>query len=141
MLKVIIIEKSINYKVGKDGYLMKLSDVKTLLNTTVYAGEDNLDMEVLQACGSDLMSDVLAFVKEKALLLTGLQNLQVLRTAEMMDIEAVVFVRGKVPTQDIIDFANSRGMVIMTTEFPMYVSCGILYSNGLQGRKEAVKLG
>ncbi len=120
---------------------MKLSEVRDLLGARVYAGEDRLEDEVLQACGSDLMSDVLAFVKEKALLLTGLQNLQVLRTAEMMDIEAVLFVRGKVPTQDVIDFANSRGMVIMTTDLPMFVSCGVLYSHGLRGRKEAVKLG
>lgn len=120
---------------------MKLSEVKTLLEATVYTGEDRLDLEVKEACGSDLMSDVLAFVKEQALLLTGLQNLQVLRTAEMMDIEVVVFVRGKVPTQDIIDFAKSRDMVLMTTELPMFVSCGLLYSNGLCGRKAAVKLG
>ncbi len=120
---------------------MKLSDVRELLEAKVYAGEDKLDMEVKEACGSDLMSDVLAFVKEQALLLTGLQNLQVLRTAEMMDIEAVVFVRGKVPTQEIIDFANSRDMVIMVTELPMFVSCGLLYSNGLTGRRAAVRLG
>lgn len=120
---------------------MKLSEVKELLNAEVYAGSDKLDMEVKEACGSDLMSDVLAFVKEQALLLTGLQNLQVLRTAEMMDIEAVVFVRGKVPPQDIIDFADSRGMVLMTTELPMFVSCGLLYSGGLRGRKAGVKLG
>ncbi len=120
---------------------MKLSEVKKLLNADVYAGEDKLDMEIFEACGSDLMSDVLAFVKEKALLLTGLQNLQVLRTAEMMDMEVVVFVRGKVPNQEIIDYAEENGMVIMTTEYPMYISCGILYSNGLKGRKAGVKLG
>lgn len=120
---------------------MKLSEVKKLLDATVYAGENRLDMEVNEACGSDLMSDVLAFVKEEALLLTGLQNLQVLRTAEMMDIEVVVFVRGKVPSDDIVEFAKSRNMVLMTTELPMFVSCGLLYSNGLCGRKAAVKLG
>ncbi len=120
---------------------MKLSEVKELLNAEVYAGADRLDTEVCEACGSDLMSDVLAFVKDRALLLTGLQNLQVLRTAEMMDIEVVVFVRGKVPTQDIIDFAAAHKMVIMTTELPMYVSCGILYSNGLQSRRAGVRLG
>lgn len=120
---------------------MKLSEVKRLLEAKVYAGEDMLDTEVSEACGSDLMSDVLAFVKERALLLTGLQNLQVLRTAEMMDIEAVVFVRGKVPSDDIIDFARKHNMIIMTTELPMFASCGTLYSNGLCGRKAAVKLG
>ncbi len=120
---------------------MKISQVKEILDAKVYAGEEFLDMEIKEACGSDLMSDVLAFVKEKALLLTGLQNLQVLRTAEMMDIEAVVFVRGKVPSQEIIDFASSRGMVLLTTELPMFISCGLLYSNGLCGRKAGVKLG
>ena len=120
---------------------MKLSEVKELLGADVYAGAHRMDMEIKQACGSDLMSDVLAFVKEQALLLTGLQNLQVLRTAEMMDIEVVVFVRGKVPGQDIIDFAESRDMVIMTTELPMFVSGGVLYEGGLRGRKAAVKLG
>lgn len=120
---------------------MKLSEIKNLLNAEVYAGADKLDKEIYEACGSDLMSDVLAFVKEKALLLTGLQNLQVLRTAEMMDMEVVVFVRGKVPNQDIIDYAEDNGMVIMTTEYPMYISCGVLYSKGLTGRKEGVKLG
>ena len=67
-------------------FFMKLSEVKELLGADVYAGAHRMDMEIKQACGSDLMSDVLAFVKEQALLLTGLQNLQVLRTAEMMDI-------------------------------------------------------
>ena len=120
---------------------MTISEIRTLLDGKIYAGEELSDMEITEACGSDLMSDVLAYVKEQALLLTGLQNLQVLRTAEMMDIEAVVFVRGKVPSDDIIDFAKSRNMVIMTTELPMFVSCGILYSNGLHGRRESVKLG
>ncbi len=120
---------------------MKLSTVKELLDAKIYVGEESLEEEVFEACGSDLMSDVLAFVKDKALLLTGLQNLQVLRTAEMMDIEAVVFVRGKVPSKEIIDFAESRGMVLMTTDLPMYTSCGLLYSGGLLGRKAGVRLG
>lgn len=121
---------------------MKISKVKELLNATVYSGEDRLDIEVKKACGSDLMSDVLAFVKEQALLLTGLQNLQVLRTAEMMDIEAVVFVRGKIPNAEIIEFAKENDMIIMTTELPMYTSCGLLYDAGLNNNeKEAVKLG
>lgn len=120
---------------------MKLSKIKELLDATVYAGEDNMDMEIEEACGSDLMSDVLAYVKEQALLLTGLQNLQVLRTAEMMDIEAVLFVRGKVPSDEIIEFAKSRGIALLTTELPMFISCGLLYENGLHGRKAGVKLG
>ncbi len=114
---------------------MKLSEVKELLNAKVYTGEDLLDTEVNSACGSDLMSDVLAFVKDKALLLTGLVNLQVVRTAEMMDINAIVFVRGKEPQEDIIRLAEAKDMVLLSTEHPMYIACGTLYHSGLMGRK------
>lgn len=115
---------------------MQLQKVQELLEATVYAGQDAVaDMEVKEACGSDLMSDVLAFVKEQGLLLTGLQNLQVVRTAEMMDMEAIVFVRGKVPTEEMIQAAERMGIVLMTTELPMFAACGILYHNGLSGGK------
>ena len=120
---------------------MTIADVKNVLNATVICCGDALKKQVHNACGSDMMSDVLAFVKDQSVLITGLCNPQVIRTAEMMDIQAVVFVRGKVPAQELIDFANGHGMVIMTTELPMFVSCGILYSDGLCGRKAAVKLG
>lgn len=110
---------------------MKLSDVKNILNANVVAGEKFLDREVYSACGSDLMSDVLAFVKNQALLLTGLVNAQVVRTAEMMDIKAIVFVRGKKPTEDIIELAEEYSMVIMTTDYPLYPACGKLYCEGL----------
>ncbi len=110
---------------------MKLMEVKEILSADVISGEENLDREVLSACGSDLMSDVLAFVKDQALLLTGLMNPQVIRTAEMMDMKAVVFVRGKTPTEEMISLAEESGIVIMTTELPLYLTCGKLYSNGL----------
>ena len=114
---------------------MKLSEVKDILDAKVFAGEEMLDMEVNSACGSDLMSDVLAFVKDRALLLTGLINPQVIRTAEMMDITAIVFVRGKMPDQSIIDMAESKDMVLMSTEQPLYIAAGMLYTNGLVGKK------
>ena len=110
---------------------MKLMEVKEILSADIISGEENLDREVLSACGSDLMSDVLAFVKDQALLLTGLMNPQVIRTAEMMDMKAVVFVRGKTPTEEMISLAEESGIVIMTTELPLYLTCGKLYSNGL----------
>ena len=110
---------------------MKLSDIKNILNAEVVSGEEFLDREVYSACGSDLMSDVLAFVKDQALLLTGLVNSQVVRTAEMMDIKAIVFVRGKKPTEEIKALAREYSMVIMTTKYPLYPSCGKLYSSGL----------
>ncbi len=113
---------------------MKLSEVKEILNAKVLTGEDMLDAEVNSACGCDLMSDVLAFVKDRALLLTGLVNPQVVRTAEMMDISAIVFVRGKCPEENVINLAKSKDMAIFTTDYPLYIACGKLYSEGLTGK-------
>ena len=110
---------------------MKLSEIRDILNAEVVVGEEFLDREVKSAFGSDLMSDVLAFVKDHALLLTGLVNGQVVRTAEMMDIKAIVFVRGKKPTEEIKELAKEYSMVIMTTDYPLYPSCGKLYASGL----------
>ena len=112
---------------------MRLSDIKTILHAEVLWGEEHLDREVFSACGSDFMSDVLAFVKNQALLLTGLVNPQVVRTAEMTDIKCIVFVRGKRPDEDIIQMAQERGIVVMTCGERMYSACGLLYSNGLRG--------
>lgn len=114
---------------------MKLSEVRDILGAEVLTGGELLDSEVSSACGCDLMSDVLAFVKDRALLLTGLINPQVIRTAEMMDISAIVFVRGKRPDQSIIDLAESREIVLMTTAEPLYIAAGLLYTNGLRGKK------
>lgn len=114
---------------------MKLQEVKDILNAKVLTGEERLEEEVNSACGCDLMSDVLAFVKDKALLLTGLMNPQVIRTAEMMDITTIVFVRGKEPDESLIEFASSKEMVLMSTELPLYISCGKLYEKGLMSGK------
>lgn len=110
---------------------MTIKDVKEILEANILIGEENLDTEVLSACGCDLMSDVLAFVKDQGMLLTGLVNPQVVRTAEMMDMKAIVFVRGKDPGKDILDLASEAGMVVLSTEFPLYIACGKLYSAGL----------
>lgn len=110
---------------------MKLSKIKKLLDAKIETTLKTDDVEIMSACGSDLMSDVLAFVKEQGILLTGLVNPQVIRTAEMMDIRAIVFVRGKNPDEDMIKLAEERDIVLMSTEVPMFVACGILYSNGL----------
>ena len=112
---------------------MKISQISELLNAKVLCCEDLLDSEVCSACGSDMMSDVLAFVKNQAVLLTGLVNPQVIRTAEMMDMRCVVFVRGKKPTFDIIDLAEECGIAILTTDERMYAACGKLYAAGLTG--------
>ena len=79
------------------------------------------------------MSDVLAYVKEQGMLLTGLVNPQVIRTAEMMDMKCIVFVRGKVPDERLLEMAQERNIVIMTSKRRMYSACGLLYTNGLAG--------
>ncbi len=117
---------------------MKLQEMQEILNAKlIYAPEGWETTEVKSACGCDLMSDVLAFVKDQALLLTGLVNAQVIRTAEMMDIKVIVFVRGKVPTEDVVDLAKKMDMAIFSTEKPLYTACGKLYTNGLSGRGDA----
>ena len=115
---------------------MKISQIKELLNAQVLCGEDMLDHEVHSACGSDMMSDVLAYVKDQAVLLTGLVNSQVIRTAEMMDMVCIVFVRSKDPTEDMIELAKDHGLVLLSTELRMYDACGKLYSSGLLGNGE-----
>ena len=112
---------------------MTINDIKDLLGAQVLCGSENLGKEIHSACGSDMMSDVLAYVKDQAVLMTGLVNAQVIRTAEMMDMLCIVFVRSKQPSQDMIDLAKESGMVILTTPRRMYEACGILYSNGLKG--------
>jgi len=112
---------------------MLLSDIKKILNATVLWGEEHLDREGMSACGSDFMSGVLAFVKNQALLLTGLVNPQVVRTADMVEMKCIVFVRGKVPGQDILNLAEERDIVVMTCPKRMYEACGLLYYNGLRG--------
>jgi len=115
---------------------LKLKQVQELLNAKILCGEDKLETEVNSACGCDLMSDVLAFVKDRALLLSGLVNPQVIRTAEMMDISSIVFVRGKMPDENTLNLAKEKNIAVFSTELPLYISCGKLYSNGLTGEKK-----
>lgn len=115
---------------------MKLYEIKETLNADVLACNDKLDTDIHSACGSDLMSDVLAYVKDQGLLLTGLMNPQVIRTAEMMDVKAIVFVRGKEPDDMVIQMAEEKEMVLLKTDYPLYIACGLLYSKGLGGGKQ-----
>ena len=112
---------------------MKVREIQEILAAQVICGEEFLDREVFSACGSDMMSDVLAFVKEQAVLLTGLVNPQVVRTAEMMDMSCIVFVRGKSPDLSMIELAEQRDIVLIGTELEMFTSCGRLYAHGLRG--------
>ena len=116
---------------------MKVKQVKEILNAEVICRDDLLEAEVHTACGSDMMSDVLAFVKEQAVLLTGLVNPQVVRTAEMMDMKVIVFVRGKMPGEAILELARELDIVVLKTELEMFTSCGKLYQAGLRGGSAA----
>ena len=112
---------------------MKISEIATLLDAKVLCCEESISHEVHSACGSDMMSDVLAYVKNQAVLLTGLVNPQVIRTAEMMDMKCIVFVRGKKPSIDMIDLATERDIVLLRSDLEMFTACGLLYKNGLKG--------
>lgn len=118
---------------GEENINMTVRDVRDILGARVLAGEDHLDEKVLSACGSDMMSDVLAFSKDHSVLLTGLCNPQVIRTAEMLDIVCIVFVRGKKPDESMLQMADERGIIILSTGHRMFSACGMLYEAGLHG--------
>ncbi len=115
---------------------MKISRIKELLNAQILCGSEETAREVYSACGSDMMSDVLAYVKDQSVLLTGLVNPQVIRTAEMMDMVCIVFVRNKKPTDAMVELAREHGLILMSSDKRLYEACGILYSNGLVGNGE-----
>ena len=112
---------------------MTIADMVTVLNAKVLRGAEKLDTPVSTACCSDLMSDVLAFVDEKTVLITGLTNPHVIRTSEMLDLKCLVFARGKIPTEDIRDSADEQGLVVLATKLTAFSACGVLYEMGLRG--------
>ena len=111
---------------------MTVAEAVKLLDGQFFCGEEKAEMEVASACGADLMSDVMAFVKDRVLLLTGLVNPQVIRTAELLDIRCIFFVRGKVPGRDMIEMAEQSEIILAGTKLPMFLSCGKLYEAGLR---------
>ena len=117
---------------------MSLSQVCDLLEGEVVCGADRLDELVGSACGCDLMSDVLAFTRPGSVLLTGLTNAQVVRTAEMMDLKAIVFVRSKQPDARTLHLAESMNLVLILSPSPLYESCGRLFAAGLAGCQERI---
>lgn len=112
---------------------MKLREVKDILEAEVIVGEENLDLEVKTAFGADLMSDVLAFAKAGSLLLTGLTNTQVIRTANVLDIAAIILVRGKKPSSETITLARDLKIPILTTKYILFETAGRLYMKGIVG--------
>ena len=110
---------------------MRLSEIIDLTNAKVVAGDTGNDHDLLRAFSSDLMSDVLTLDTEHILLITGLANLQIIRTAEMADIEVVLLARNKIATPEMIELANETGLVLLETPFSIYRSSGVLFKNGL----------
>lgn len=111
---------------------MDIREIIKILEADVIHGEA-LNREITQIAAADLMSDVLSFSREGALLLTGLTNSQVIRTAEMSDITAICFVRGKRPQSNVIELGKKMGISLLVTELFMYEACGKLYLKGLRG--------
>ncbi len=111
---------------------MKISKIAEILEGKIICSADKADTEVNSACASDMMSDVLAFVKDQAVLVTGLSNPQVIRTAEMLDMKCVVLVRGKNPDLITVKLAESKGIVMIRTEEKMFAACGKLFAEGLK---------
>jgi predicted transcriptional regulator len=110
---------------------MTLSEIVESLFCEVFTGNDQLHMRVEFGCASDLMSDVLAFSQTGALLLTGLVNNQTVQTAYIAEIKAIVFVRGKKPSREVILLAQEKKIPLFGTQYSMYEACGLLYKNGL----------
>lgn len=112
---------------------MTIKQVQDTLCAKLLTEGVDLSKEVHAACGSDMMSDVLAYVKDQAVLVTGLNNPQVVRTADMMDMVCICFVRGKVPDETVLSLARERDIAVMTSEMTMFTACGLLYQAGLRG--------
>ena len=110
---------------------MTLKDIAETLGATVHLGEERLDEEVEFAFASDLMSDVLT-LKDTPVLVTGLCNVETIRTCDMANLDVVIFVRGKRPTEDMIELAEDNDMVLMATAYSMFKSCGLLYNAGMK---------
>jgi predicted transcriptional regulator len=112
---------------------MTLEEIKGILDAEVLVGNECMDIEVRDAFAADLLSDVLAFAKEGTLLITGITNPQVVRTAEMLELIGIVFVRGKKPNEEVIKLAQIKKVPLLSTRYIMFETCGRLYKGGLAG--------
>jgi predicted transcriptional regulator len=117
--------------------MLPLSDICELLSCEVYTMREKLPLVEIQfGCASDLMSDVLAFSRSGAILLTGLVTVQTVQTAFIAEIDAVVFVRGKRPSEDVLALAREKEIPVLATPYSMYEACGLLYRKGLPSTME-----
>jgi predicted transcriptional regulator len=117
---------------------MKISEIVKALDAKVLNGGNHLEKEITTCGASDLMSDILAGLSEGSILLTGLTTVQVIRTAMVAGVGAVIFVRGKTPPQEVIDLAKEHELPLISSPYSMFVSCGRLHAcslTGLDGRR------
>ncbi|MCR5268790.1 MAG: hypothetical protein K6E16_09760 [Lachnospiraceae bacterium] len=112
---------------------MKLGEIKDLLHASVLTENYDLNTDVDSAFCSDMMSNVLAYANDKSILITGLYNAQVLRTADMMGMACVVFIGRRDPDPQIIELANELEICVLLTRSSMFTTCGLLFYNGLNG--------
>jgi predicted transcriptional regulator len=112
---------------------MKLAEIKELLHCEVLSGEEDLSMDISQVVASDGMSEILAFAKSRELMITGLTNIQSIRTADIAGVSAVLYCRGKRPDKRVIEFARQKHLPVLVTKMVMFDICGILYNKGLKG--------
>ena len=110
---------------------MKLEEVRRIVGADVVACADMLDREVEVGAAADLMSDVLANVKPRSLLVSGLNKVQVIYVADLAEVGGILFVRGKFVDDDIIELAEEKKMPVLSTKMRMYEACGRLFSAGL----------
>jgi predicted transcriptional regulator len=119
-------------------YIMKLRELLTLIDGDTLTDNADLNREVKGGCGADLMSDVLASIQPHAILLTGLCNPQVVRTAQIADVAAIVLVRGKRPPQETVELANQEAIPLISSPYGMFELCGRLYQAGLPSLEKAM---
>lgn len=116
---------------------MKIKEVIDILNGELICGDKFIEDEIDYGYSCDMMSDVLAYVQNNVLLLTGLIHPQVIRTAEMLDIKAIVIVRGKIPSEELIEMAKQRDIVLIRTTHSLFTASGVLFDKGLLGEEIA----
>ncbi|MDD3051391.1 MAG: DRTGG domain-containing protein [Candidatus Cloacimonetes bacterium] len=111
---------------------MKLKQIIEVLEAEILTPDIDLELEITCAFGADLISDVLMCVTEPTMVLTGLTNPQIIRLSDMIELQGIVFVRGKIPSEEIIEMAAERGLPLISTKFTLYKSSGLLYNLGLR---------
>lgn len=112
---------------------MKLQEIAELVEAKFLNLSEKAEEEVFTACAADLLSDVLAMKGEAALLITGEATPQVVRVADVMNVRAILYVRGKKPLrEDVVDWSTKRGIVLLTTSLPTFEVCGRLYMKGMR---------